>query len=98
MRAFIGGGGQITVAAPGIPPFVSALAQGAELKATGTYAVRHPVAMVAQAQITRCERSAGQKIERRGELVCMGTVTTGRRSLSRLAGALTAADAECVHA
>ncbi len=62
MRALIGGGGQITVAAPGIPPFVSALAQGAELKAIGTYAVRHPVAMVAQAEITRCEDLRGKKI------------------------------------
>jgi len=42
MRALIGGGGQITVAAPGIPPFVSALAQGVELKATSTYAVWAP--------------------------------------------------------
>src|SRR5437667_11562736 len=41
LRALIGGGGQINVAAPGIPPFVAALAQGAELKAIGTYAVRH---------------------------------------------------------
>lgn len=62
MRALIGGGGQITVAAPGIPPFVSALAQGAELKAIGTYAVQHPVAIVAQADIARCEDLRGKKI------------------------------------
>ncbi len=62
LRALIGGGGQITVAAPGIPPFVAALAQGSELKAIGTYAVRHPVAMVAQAEIRRCEDLRGKKI------------------------------------
>ena len=62
LRALIGGGGQINVAAPGIPPFVAALAQGSELKAIGTYAVRHPVAMVAQAEIQRCEDLRGKKI------------------------------------
>src|SRR5439155_1329770 len=55
LRAMIGGGGQINVAAPCIPPFVASLAQGSQLKAIGTYAVRHPVAMVAQAEIQRCE-------------------------------------------
>ncbi len=62
LRALIGGGGQITVAAPGIPPFVAALSQGSELKAIGTYAVRHPVAMVVQAEITRCQDLRGKKI------------------------------------
>jgi NitT/TauT family transport system substrate-binding protein len=62
LRALIGGGGQITVAAPGIPPFVAALAQGAELKAIGTYAMQHPVAMVVQGDITRCEDLRGKKI------------------------------------
>jgi len=62
LRALIGGGGQITVAAPGIPPFVAALSQGAELKAIGTYAVRHPVAMVVQDEIKRCEDLRGKKI------------------------------------
>jgi ABC-type nitrate/sulfonate/bicarbonate transport system substrate-binding protein len=62
LRALIGGGGQIAVAAPGIPPFVSALAQGSELKAIGSYAVRHPVAMVAQAEIKQCADLRGKKI------------------------------------
>jgi len=62
LRALIGGGGQINVAAPGIPPFVAALSQGSELKAIGTYAVRHPVAMVVQDEIKRCEDLRGKKI------------------------------------
>src|SRR2546426_5875918 len=45
LRALIRGDGQINVAAPGIPPFVAALSHGAELKAIGTYPVRHPLAM-----------------------------------------------------
>lgn len=62
LRALIGGGSDIQIAAPGIPPFVAALAQGSELKAIGTYAVKHPVAMVVQAEIQRCQDLKGKKI------------------------------------
>lgn len=62
LRALIGGRGEITVAAPGVPPFISALAAGTELRAIGTYAMQHPVAMVAQPEIKKCEDLKGKKI------------------------------------
>ncbi len=62
LRALIGGGAEVQIAAPGIPPFVAALSQGSELKAVATYAVRHPVAMVAQAEIKSCADLRGKKI------------------------------------
>ena len=62
LRALIGGGSEVQIAAPGIPPFVAALAVGSELKAIGTYAVRHPVAMMVQAEIQRCQDLKGKKI------------------------------------
>lgn len=62
LRALIGGGSAVQIAAPGIPPFVAALAQGSELKAIATYAVKHPVAMVVQAEIKGCQDLKGKKI------------------------------------
>ncbi len=62
LRALIGGRGEIQVAAPGVPPFISALAAGTELKAIGTYAMQHPVAMVVQDDIKKCEDLRGKKI------------------------------------
>lgn len=62
LRALIGGRGEIHLAAPGVPPFISAIAQGTELKAIGTYAVQHPVAMVVQDGIKKCEDLRGKKI------------------------------------
>ncbi|MGQ0550045.1 MAG: ABC transporter substrate-binding protein [Armatimonadota bacterium] len=62
LRALIGGRGEIHLAAPGVPPFIAALARGTELKAIGTYAMQHPVAMVVQGEIRRCEDLRGKKI------------------------------------
>lgn len=62
LRALIGSRGEVHVAAPGVPPFISAIAAGAELKAIGTYAMQHPVAMVVQSDIKRCEDLRGKKI------------------------------------
>jgi ABC-type nitrate/sulfonate/bicarbonate transport system substrate-binding protein len=58
----IGGGSEVQVAAPGIPPFVAALSAGSSLRAIATYAVRHPVAMVVQADIKTCRDLRGKKI------------------------------------
>lgn len=62
LRALIGGGGEIQIAAPGVPPFISALARGADLRAIATYAMKHPVTMVVQGEIQRCEDLRGKKI------------------------------------
>ena len=62
LRALIGSRGELQVAAPGVPPFISAIAAGTELKAIGTYAMQHPVAMVVQGDIKRCEDLRGKKI------------------------------------
>ena len=62
LRALIGGRGEVHLAAPGVPPFISAIARGSELKAIGTYAMQHPVAMVVQSEIRRCEDLRGKKI------------------------------------
>ena len=62
LRALIGGRGEVHLAAPGVPPFISALAQGTDLKAIGTYAMQHPVAMITQNEIRRCEDLRGKKI------------------------------------
>ncbi len=62
LRALIGGRGEVHIAAPAIPPFISALAGGADLKAVATYAMKHPVAMATQADIRRCQDLRGKKI------------------------------------
>ncbi len=62
LRALIGGRGEVHIAAPGIPPFVAATAGGAELKAIATYAMKHPVAMVVQPDIRRCQDLRGKKV------------------------------------
>jgi ABC-type nitrate/sulfonate/bicarbonate transport system substrate-binding protein len=62
LRALIGGGNEIQIAAPGVPPFVALLARGADLKAIYTYSVKHPVAMVVQDDIKRCQDLRGKKI------------------------------------
>ncbi len=62
LRALIGGRGEVQVAAPGVPPFVSALARGADLKAVYSYAMPHPVVMVARPEVRRCEELRGKKI------------------------------------
>lgn len=62
LRALIGSRGELQIAAPGVPPFISAIAAGTELKAIGTYAMQHPVAMVVQGDIKRCEDLRGKKI------------------------------------
>ncbi len=62
LRALIGSRGELQVAAPGVPPFISAIAAGTELKAIGTYAMQHPVAMVVQSDIKKCEDLRGKKI------------------------------------
>ncbi len=62
LRALIGSRGELQIAAPGVPPFVSAIAAGTELKAIGTYAMQHPVAMVVQPDIKKCEDLRGKKI------------------------------------
>ncbi|HEY6102560.1 MAG TPA: ABC transporter substrate-binding protein [bacterium] len=62
LRALIGGGGSVHLAAPGIPPFVAAVGAGAELRAVATYSMKHPVAMVAQGEIKTCADLRGKKI------------------------------------
>ena len=62
LRALIGGGGEVKIAAPGVPPFVAAVAHGADLRAVATYATKHPVAMVVQQGIKRCQDLRGKKI------------------------------------
>ncbi len=62
LRALIGGRGEVQLAAPGVPPFIAAAARGGDFKAVATYATKHPVAMVAQAEIKRCEDLRGKKI------------------------------------
>ncbi len=62
LRALIGGHGDVQIAAPGVPPFIAATARGGDFRAVGTYAMKHPVAMVVQAEIKRCEDLRGKKI------------------------------------
>jgi len=62
LRALIGGRGEVHLSAPAIPPFVTAVNGGAELKAIATYAMKHPVAMVAQPDIRRCQDLRGKKV------------------------------------
>ncbi len=62
LRALIGGGGEVHIAAPGVPPFIAALARGGDLKAITTYAMKHPVAMLTQPEIGRCQDLRGKKI------------------------------------
>ena len=62
LRALIGGGGEVKIAAPGVPPFVAAVAHGGDLRAIATYATKHPVAMVVQQDIKRCQDLRGKKI------------------------------------
>ncbi len=62
LRALLGSRGEVHVAAPGVPPFVSALARGAEMKAIYSYAMPHPVVMVARPEVRRCEELRGKKI------------------------------------
>ncbi len=62
LRALLGGGGEVHLAAPGIPPFVAAVAGGAELRAIATYSMKHPVAMVAQDEIKSCADLRGKKL------------------------------------
>lgn len=76
LRALIGGRGQVHLAAPGVPPFISAVAQGSELKAVATYAMKHPVAMVTQPEIRRCEDLRGKKIGTPGGTGAYSEVTT----------------------
>ena len=62
LRALIGGGGEVKIAAPGVPPFVAAVAHGGDLRAIATYATKHPVGMVVQQEIKRCQDLRGKKI------------------------------------
>src|SRR5262249_23574045 len=62
LRALIGGGGEVKISAPGVPPFIAAVAHGADLRAVATYATKHPVAMVVQQEIKRCQDLRGKKI------------------------------------
>jgi len=62
LRALIGGHGEVQIAAPGVPPFIAASARGGDFKAIATYATKHPVAMVAQAEIKQCQDLRGKKI------------------------------------
>ncbi len=62
LRALIGGRGEVHLAAPGIPPFIAAVGGGADLKAIATYAMKHPVAMVVQTEIQRCQDLRGKKV------------------------------------
>ncbi len=62
LRALIGGGSEIQIAGPGVPPFLAALARGADIRAIGTYAMRHPVAMVVQDDIHRCQDLKGKRL------------------------------------
>lgn len=62
LRALLGSGSDVQVAAPGVPPFIAALARGADIRAIATYAMRHPVAMVVQQEIHRCQDLRGKKL------------------------------------
>ncbi|TMI84559.1 MAG: ABC transporter substrate-binding protein [Bacillati bacterium ANGP1] len=62
LRALVGGRGEVQIAAPGVPPFIAAVARGGDFKAIATYATKHPVAMVVQQEIKRCEDLRGKKI------------------------------------
>jgi len=62
LRALIGGGGEVQIGAPGVPPFIAALARGADLRAIYTYAMKHPVSMVVQPDVHRCEDLRGKKL------------------------------------
>ncbi len=62
LRALIGSGGEVKIAAPGVPPFVAAVAHGGDLRAIATYATKHPVGMVVQQEIKRCQDLRGKKI------------------------------------
>lgn len=62
LRALLGGRGEVHIAAPGVPPFVSALARGADVKAIYSYAMPHPVVMVTRPEVRRCEELRGKKI------------------------------------
>jgi NitT/TauT family transport system substrate-binding protein len=62
LRALIGGGGEIQIAAPGVPPFVALLAQGADVRAIGSYAMKHPVTLVVQDDIHRCQDLRGKRL------------------------------------
>ena len=62
LRALVGGRGEVQLAAPGVPPFIAAVARGGDFKAIATYATKHPVAMVVQQEIKRCEDLRGKKI------------------------------------
>lgn len=62
LRALIGGGGEVQIAAPGVPPFIAAVARGGDFRAIATYATKHPVAMVVQQEIKRCQDLRGKKI------------------------------------
>jgi ABC-type nitrate/sulfonate/bicarbonate transport system substrate-binding protein len=62
LRALVGSHGEVQIAAPGVPPFIAAVARGADLRAIATYATKHPVAMVVQQEIKRCQDLRGKKI------------------------------------
>ena len=62
LRALLGGGGEIQIAAPGVPPFVALLAQGADVRAIGSYAMKHPVTLVVQDDIHRCQDLRGKRL------------------------------------
>ncbi len=62
LRALIGGGSEIQIAAPGVPPFIAALARGADIRAIATYAMKHPVTMVVQGDIKSCQDLRGKKL------------------------------------
>src|SRR5438445_3279122 len=62
LRALVGGRGEVQVAAPGVPPFIAAVARGGDFKAIATYATKRPVAMVVQQESKRCEDLRGKKI------------------------------------
>ncbi len=62
LRALIGGGGEIQIAAPGVPPFIAAIAQGADVRAIASYAMKHPVSMVVQDDIRRCQDLRGKRL------------------------------------
>ncbi len=62
LRALIGGHGEVQLAGVAVPPFIAAVAHGGDLKAVGSYAMKHAVAMVAQPEIKQCQDLRGKRI------------------------------------
>lgn len=76
LRALLGGRGEVHLAAPAVSPFVAALARGVDLKAVYSYAMPHPVVLVVQPQIRRCEDLRGKKLGTPGGVGAYAEVMT----------------------